>query len=507
MSTRHAETERTYDLPDQAATLPDLATVTDGAVVTVTEPRVDELEATYVDTEDLRLLRSRVTLRRRTGGADAGWHLKLPPVADTRQEVHWALGDGSETPPEVAWTVTALTAGAPLRPVVQLATSRRRSLLRGPDGRTLAELCDDQVSATRLDPAGAVTGWREVEVELVDGTARILDAVQEALVAAGAVPAPTPSKLARALDGHPALRHSADPPLLGRSSTAGEVLVAYLSFHLERLRHADVALRLDPDGEGVHDLRVQARRLRTAFAVYRPLVDEATARHLERELKLLGRVLSQTRDRQVAAELLADRLGDDERRDAIRSLNERQMAVDEHQVTASMHAALDSRSYTDLLLAVEAVTREPLLTPLAHEPARTVLGDSLRAALRRLEDHAKAARKAEGSQRIEALHELRKSAKRLRYACEVVEPVSGKPAARMVRRTKELQEILGLHLDRVALMDRLEPLTRLDGATAADGFSLGRLHERLATQSEQADGRHLRAVRRVSDGKATRWLR
>jgi CHAD domain-containing protein len=507
VSTRHAETERTYDLPDQAAALPDLATTTDGAVVSMSEPRLDELEATYVDTDDLRLLRSRITLRRRTGGADAGWHLKLPPEADTRQEVHWPLGEGTDVPEEVAWTVTAASAGAPLRPVVRLATSRRRSLLIGSEGQTLAELCDDRVSATRLDPAGSVTEWREVEVELVDGTAHTLDAVQAALMSAGAVLAPTPSKLARALDAHPALQQTVDPALPDRSSTAGDVLVAYLATHLERLRRADVELRVDPDGEGVHDLRVQSRRLRTALAVFRPLVDEATARHLERELKLLGRVLSQARDRQVAAQLLAERLGDDERAGEIGALYERQLAVDEHLVTAGMRAALGSRQYTDLLRGLEAVSEEQLLSPLAHEPARTVLSDSLRSALRRVEDHAKAARRAGGSQRIEALHDLRKSAKRLRYACEVVEPVSGKPAARMVRRSKQLQEVLGLHLDRVALMDQLEPLARLQGATAADGFSLGRLYERLSRQSEQAGGEYLRAVRRVSNGKATRWLR
>ena len=36
------------------------------------------LEAVYYDTPNLRLLAEGVTLRRRTGGEDAGWHLKLP---------------------------------------------------------------------------------------------------------------------------------------------------------------------------------------------------------------------------------------------------------------------------------------------------------------------------------------------------------------------------------------------------------------------------------------------
>jgi CHAD domain-containing protein len=507
VSTRHAETERTYDLPDQAATLPDLAAATDGVVVSVTDAGTDELEATYVDTDDLQLIRRRVTLRRRTGGADAGWHLKLPPEGDTRQEVHWPLGDSADVPPEVAAAVTALATAASLRPVVRLATSRRRLLLHDGAGATLAELSDDQVSATLLDGTGgrSVTVWREVEVELVDGTADALDAVESALLAAGAVRAVTPSKLARALADR--LEAASAQPGLSRSSSAGEVLVAYVREHLERLRRADVDLRLDPDGEGVHDMRVESRRLRTALGVFRTLFDEATARRLERELKLLGRVLSQVRDRQVASGLLADRLRGSDRADAVIELYDHELSVDHDRILAGMRAALGSGRYTGLLTGLEALTEEGALTPVADEPARTVLADHLRSALRRLEDDARAARKSSGAERIEALHDLRKSAKRLRYACEVVAPVAGKPALRMVQRTKELQEVLGNHLDRVALAEQLEPLTRLDGATAADGFLLGRLHERLEGEITAAVREHGRAVRRVSDGKATRWLR
>ena len=42
------------------------------------------LTAAYLDTDDLRLARWRVSLRRREGGTDEGWHLKLP-VAQPRR--------------------------------------------------------------------------------------------------------------------------------------------------------------------------------------------------------------------------------------------------------------------------------------------------------------------------------------------------------------------------------------------------------------------------------------
>ena len=62
--------------------LPDLSGVVDG--VTVTPPEAVRLETVYYDTADLRLMRTGVALRRRTGGEDAGWHLKLPAGAETR---------------------------------------------------------------------------------------------------------------------------------------------------------------------------------------------------------------------------------------------------------------------------------------------------------------------------------------------------------------------------------------------------------------------------------------
>src|SRR5581483_10086086 len=66
-------------------TLPDLLDGT--GVAKVDGPLVEQLMATYYDTADLRLSRERITLRRRTGGHDDGWHLKLPVLqasAETR---------------------------------------------------------------------------------------------------------------------------------------------------------------------------------------------------------------------------------------------------------------------------------------------------------------------------------------------------------------------------------------------------------------------------------------
>jgi hypothetical protein len=89
----------------------------------------------------------------------------------------------------------------------------------------------------------------------------------------------------------------------------------------------------------------------------------------------------------------------------------------------------------------------------------------------------------------------------------VVEPVFGTSARRLGHRAKRLQQVLGDHLDRVALTAQLDGLLQARGATAADGFVLGRLHAELEQQLSAADDEQRYALRRVRKRKATSWLR
>ncbi len=196
------ETERKYDV-DAGFVLPDLAG--SGAAVSMSLPDVQQLAATYYDTDDLRLIGAHITLRRRTGGDDAGWHIKLPVGGDTRREVHFPLGTpGRTVPGEIAAEVARWSGGAPLRPVARLETHRTVRRLLGEAGEVLAEVADDQVTGSRPDPADPERwrpqdAWREVEVELKGGTPDLLDAAAAGLAAAGARPSRSASKLARVL--------------------------------------------------------------------------------------------------------------------------------------------------------------------------------------------------------------------------------------------------------------------------------------------------------------------
>jgi inorganic triphosphatase YgiF len=202
----HLETEHKYDA-DAGFVLPRF----DGLPgVGVAGPELHHLHATYYDTEDLALSGSRVTLRRRVGGADEGWHLKLPVRADTRQELHAPLGDGKAVPPRLSEQVADITGGRTLHPIAILDTERTTLTLTSSAGQVLAEVADDSVTAARLDAAGgepaAPLRWREIEVEAGPDSGpdaaeipAVLEAADRLLLDAGARRSSSASKLGRLL--------------------------------------------------------------------------------------------------------------------------------------------------------------------------------------------------------------------------------------------------------------------------------------------------------------------
>jgi inorganic triphosphatase YgiF len=196
------ETEHKYEVDTDFA-FPDLSGLGPGVVVA--PPRAQRLSATYFDTDDLRLDGARITMRRRTGGSDAGWHIKLPVSADTRRELHFPLGRATGlVPARIADLVAEWTGGEPLRPIARLQTRRTVRRLVDEAGRDLVEVADDRVTGSRpggQDPAGWQVSavWREIEVELASGTRDLLDAAGKRLLAAGARRSAAKSKLSRLL--------------------------------------------------------------------------------------------------------------------------------------------------------------------------------------------------------------------------------------------------------------------------------------------------------------------
>ena len=503
------EVERKYDPGTAGMAALDAVTSMPGITGVASVSRQDEqiLDAVYYDTADLRLIRAGVTLRRRTGGEDAGWHLKLPAGADARDEIRLPLtkraeraarvtaGGGVSTaagtaaarfrrdvgdvvPAELAALVRARTRGADLAPVVRIRTSRRVFRLLDSADRTLAEIAADHVSAEQADGA-ATSSWDEVEAELVAGDGELLAAIDARLRAAGMRAAATATKLGRALGPRLPAPHPPNPPVTA-DSAAGDVLLAYLRDQVTGiLRDDPLVRRAAPDA--VHQMRVASRRARSVLQAFGQVIDREATRPLCAELKWLAATLGRVRDSEVLLARFTEELAVIPQALVVGPVQARirvHFSTEYAQALKAALQALDGRRYLRLLDDLDELVARPPLTPLADGPAGKVLAKPVRRARRQLRRALAAVPSA--TDRDAAIHEARKAAKRARYAAEAAAPALGSSADRQAARTRELQQLLGDHHDGVVARMVLLDLAEEARAAAEDTFTYGLMHQRQA---------------------------
>ncbi|MBM7811086.1 CYTH and CHAD domain-containing protein [Saccharothrix algeriensis] len=479
MATSVQETERKYEAPAGVA-LPELADLP--GVAAAAGPEEQRLEAVYYDTADLRLARAGLTLRRRTGGDDAGWHLKLPVGGDTREEVRLPPGRAAKHPPEeLGSLVQAHARGGELAPVARIRTTRQRWQLVDGRGELLAEVVEDLVSAQDVADE-SVDSWREVEVELGErGDAALLDLVEQRLAGAGIVRSRSSAKLTRLLSG----RLAPAPPAPKAGKTAGDVVLAYLREQADALKHHDPGVRRR-GAEAVHQMRVATRRMRSALQAFGEVVDRDRTRELITELKWIAGVLGEARDAEVMRdgfERNVAALDPDLVLGSIPAELTRHFAPLEARAHELATEAMNSPRYFALLDAVDALLADPPLTPTAAQKARKVLPRLVLKTYRRL------ARNAENAHDDESLHESRKAAKRLRYAVEAVEPLFGKGATEYRKRLKDLQTLLGEHQDSVVARPVLRQLGGQAHQDNTNGFTFGLLYGMEVARAQRVEER------------------
>jgi CHAD domain-containing protein len=486
MVTAHREAERKFEV-QQSTQLPDFAALPGVAVVS--DPVVEKLDGTYFDLPDLRLASAGVTLRKRTGGRDAGWHLKVPAADDSRTEFQHPLGKGSTVPKKLLDPIKGLVRNGRLSPIVRIRTRRTAYQLFDADRHALAEVADDTVTAQVLDDSSGaeVSTWREIEVELVEGGDELLPAASSQLERCGATPARARSKLRRALGD----RLPAPPaPPQGKKVTAADVIHQALRDHLRRLRDADRGIRLDtPDS--VHQARVAARRFRSVLREYRPMFDRAVTEPLRDELRWFGVVLGDARDAEVLRERLLDAvhaLPDKMVLGPVAARIESTMAARARDADAEMRALLDSDRYFALLDALETLVSDPPWQGKAAKPARKVLPRRVYRTWQRVRDLAESGA---------PLHEIRKAAKRARYAGETAAPALGKTAEKYAKAMKRLQTVLGEHQDAVVAQDSLRQMGAQAQLAGENGFTFGLLHGAEQVHATNAAADHHDAYARA----------
>jgi CHAD domain-containing protein len=427
------------------------------------DQEVRKLDNTYFDTSRAGLRLFGVTLRRRVGGSETGWQLKVPN-GTARTE----LQSGSRTktlPPPLAKAVAGLRAGERLDPVATVKTTRTAYRMLNADGELVAEIADDQVASGPADGESTLSSWHEVEVELGPaGNKKDLKQARKLLRAAGATPSTVRTKLDRALGPI----SSDGPESAAKAGTFGELVAAYVAEQCDVLASNDIGLRTG--APVVHQTRVAARRLRSTLRVFGDVVDAAPAEELNNELAWYADLLGQVRDREVLNARLTNLIADlppEHVRGPVEAEITKTLAKERDDGLQRLNAAMRSRRYRHLVRLLRGWKTAPPFTDAAARKGKTAVKyveEAKRKADKRL-------RKADDD--VEQLHQARKAEKRLRYAAELTEPADGHMRA-IARKAKKLQTLLGEHQDAVVAAHFLATISApSDGENGETGFTYG----------------------------------
>ena len=463
------------------------------------------LRATYHDTDDLRLARQGVTLRHRTGEeGGARWTLKLPRdsgggsgIAD-RDEMQFDASSRT-VPAEVREMVTAYARSMPLRSVATLKAVRRRWLLSD-DGADLAELADDSVSV--LEGRRIVARFRELEIEArrPDTDLRGLAAQLVAVGAAIAEPIP---KVVRALGSRATQAPEVAMPGLDSQSTGHDLVATVISDAVLRMMRNDPLARMG-DEEGIHQLRVATRRLRSDLRTLGALLAPEWRADVEPRLSALADRLGAVRDLDV----LSSRLNADagELRDDLRPLW-KAFRSRRSRVMALLAGSLRDSSYVELLeILVEAAQRPPV-TPDAATPAAPLAAEVGAGAWRRLERRAI---DLDANAPDEAFHVTRIRAKRARYAAEAAaRALPDKRAAaarRFAARIADLQDLLGGLQDSSVAIAELRAAAERRAANIPFALAVGRLIERQGRGADVARAGFAAVWKDLRRRRRRRWM-
>jgi CHAD domain-containing protein len=364
-----------------------------------------------------------------------------------------------------SWLVSALPEG-PLReqlapvvgvrallPVARAVSTARHLRVLNADDKTIARVTLDQLvpapRAPGLPPRLVITPLRGY-LPQADRLAQLLIAadgvseagsgpLEQALAAAGRHPGDYTGKISVRLD-----------PQQPAASAVATVLTSLLDT-LEANVPGTIS---DTDTEFLHDLRIAVRRTRSALKLAGDVLPPGLAVRFRPEFKRLGDLTTPTRDLDVyllgfggmAAGLVAASAADLEPfRDHLarkRALAQRQLA---RGLRSPRFSSL-SKDWREALAAVPASRR-------ARPTARALADRRIRKAHRVVLADGAAITPASAS---EALHDLRKRAKELRYALEIFGSLYDPGAHwQAVRELKALQDCLGTFQDTQVQVDEL----------------------------------------------------
>jgi len=231
--------------------------------------------------------------------------------------------------------------------------------------------------------------------------------------------------------------------------------------------------------DGVHQARVTSRRLRSALTTFRPVLVREVTDPISGDLRWMSLGLGDARDAEVVQSRLHRLIPEEARPQELEEVIRRTDEVVEEisrEAQVKVDDTLSTYRYHALLASLDRLVAEPPWAKAASQPAEKVLERRLHKEQRRLDRRVRLAREVHDQPAAydHAMHDVRKSAKRLRYAYEVAEPVLEVPEHRAAAR--EVTRLLGERQDTVLTRHLLPRIEAAAAAAAEDTEAYRRLH-------------------------------
>ncbi|GEP00840.1 CYTH and CHAD domain-containing protein [Methylobacterium haplocladii] len=414
------------------------------------------LDTTYVDTAERDLHAAGLSLRLRRDGGRTIQTLKsaAPAAIGLFDRAEW---EGDVAGPEADLALLADTPAAAilaeakspeLAPLFRTVIERSRRPIRYGSSRIVATL-----DAGRVETAKGDVPLCEVELELDEGSPADLFELAKTLSASAPLRLGVLSKGER---GYALLAErlrkpsKAEPLALDADISAGEAFAAIAKACLRHLRLNEDVLRHSRAPEALHQMRVALRRLRSAFALFKPLLEnDQTAQHLREAIKRVTEPFGTARNLDVfLGETLPDEI---ERRPDERGLDDLKTRLEAEREAAytAVFAILDGPAWRglliDLVIWIETGPwREGKGVAGRDRAARDFAATVLEHLRRRVKKSGRHLAKIEPEER----HRVRIEAKKLRYGAEFFGPLF--PEKKAAKRHKvfvgalsDLQDHLG----------------------------------------------------------------
>jgi CHAD domain-containing protein len=449
----------------------------------VRERREALVEDTYLDTPNDRLRAARRGLRVRRSAGVATLELKIErksssEIVHERDEiaVPWTRDDWPPTLEDLDERIAARTVAflgvdrlsVRARIATRRATLTVRHILTGAEGRVF----HDRV---RAESDAGESEFEEIEIEWPESAETLFLETATIVHARLGLGLASKNKLERALCPTGEERPFGRPSeLSGKTEFKSFIAVDAASHQAKVDRRFDEFLA-DPSETAVHDLRVELRRLRSTWRLFRGLVADPIFLSVAALQRRLGDLLGEIRDQDVAIAILGDAIfssTEDKKRESLRLVRHHERRREKFVARALKYcrSAAFQRAWSKNRSRIEALA-ERAYEDLRAENSRTrgsvldirhVAPGLIARAARRL---WKVGEKCAAAPTPEAWHDVRIAARRLRYLADDLRPFFGRPLRGFLKRLVLLQEDLGRLQDLVSTRLALGKLAANDSGT------------------------------------------